>query len=154
MSEAYKTCKGQEQYGFYDWVKQHKKPIIVGCCIVVATVAGVLIYKKLSLPKSSIERLKPLHQLEREALSQQLKIECPKLPSVDPITKSSVVEVTTCLNIPGQIKTVCRNAVIHQLFYALSALRGLPFLMALLYLPECCRQHLCQCPACQLCGID
>jgi hypothetical protein len=98
MNEAYETRKGQEQYGFYDWVKQHKKPIIVGCCIVVATVAGVLIYKKLSLPKSGIERLKPLHRLEREALSQPLKIECPKLPSVDPITKSSVVEVTTCLN--------------------------------------------------------
>ena len=98
MSEAYETRKGQEQYGFCDWVKQHKKPIIVGCFIVVATVAGVLIYKKLSLPKSSIERLKPLHLLEREALSQPLKIECPKLPSVNPITKSSVSEVTTCLN--------------------------------------------------------
>ncbi len=98
MSEAYETRKGQKQYGFYDWVKRHKKPIIVGCCIVVATVSGVLIYKKLSLPKSGIERLKPLHLLEREALSQPLKIEGPKLPSVDPITKSSVVEVTTCLN--------------------------------------------------------
>lgn len=98
MSEAYETHEDQKQYGFHDWVKQHKKPIIVGCCIVVATVAGVLIYKKLSLPKSGIERLKPLHQLERAALSQPLKIECPKLPSVDPITKSSVVEMATCLN--------------------------------------------------------
>ena len=98
MSEAYETHEDQIQYGFHDWVKQYKKPIIVGCCIVGATVAGVLIYKKLSLPKSGIERLKPLHQLEREALSQPLKIECPKLPSVDPITKSSVVEVVSCLN--------------------------------------------------------
>lgn len=98
MSEAYETHEDQKQYGFHDWVEQHKKPIIVGCCIVVVTVAGVLIYKKLSLPKSGMERLKPLHQLERETLSQPLKIECPKLPSVDPITKSSAAEVATCLN--------------------------------------------------------
>lgn len=111
MSEAYETRKVQEQYGFYDWVKQHKKPIIVGCCIVVAAVTGVLICEKLSLPKSSIEQLKPLHQLEREALSQPLKIECQKLPSVDPITKSSVVEVTTCLNggEPFEVSNHIRN---------------------------------------------
>jgi hypothetical protein len=98
MSEAYETYEDQKQYSFHDWVKQHKKPIIVGCCVVVATVTGVLIYKEWSLPKNGMERLKPLHQLEKEALSQPLKIECPDLLSVDPITKLSVVEVATCLN--------------------------------------------------------
>lgn len=98
MSESYEPQEDQKQYGFYDWVKQYKKPIIFGCCIVVATVAGVLIYKKMSFPNSGIERFMPLHQLEREALSQPLKIECPKLSSADPITKTSIVEVTTYLN--------------------------------------------------------
>lgn len=98
MSESYESQEDQKQYGFYDWVKQYKKPIIFGCCIVVATVASVLIYKKMSLLNSGIERLMPLHQLEREALSQPLNIECPKLSSADPITKNSIAEVTTCLN--------------------------------------------------------
>lgn len=44
-------------------------------------------------------------------LSQPLEIECPKLPPVDPISKSSVVEVATCLNggEPFEVRKHIRN---------------------------------------------
>ena len=58
MKETIKVHEEQGTHGFGSWVREHKKAIIAGTCLVVGTVAGVIIYKKIrsaGIPVSLIQ---------------------------------------------------------------------------------------------------
>lgn len=54
------VCEEQRQHRVRNWLKEHKGVIIAGSCLAVATIAGIVIYKRLSHPALAI----PLGQLE------------------------------------------------------------------------------------------